>query len=167
MLAKVSVSRLIFATPLYFGVAHIHHFYEFLLTHPDAPLSAAIARSLFQFGYTSVFGFFAAFIFLRTGNLPAVILAHSFCNWMGLPRLWGRVEAPVPLAPPSVKAKEDADIIAPASRKAMPNANDLGLGWTIAYYIVLVVGVALFYMNLWKLTESPHELVDFSGLKSR
>lgn len=47
--------------------------------------------SCFQLLYTSLFGFFAAFVFLRTGNLFAAIAAHTFCNFMGLPRVWGRV----------------------------------------------------------------------------
>jgi len=47
--------------------------------------------SLFQFIYTTLFGWFAAFVFLRTGSLYPAIAAHAFCNWLGLPRFWGRV----------------------------------------------------------------------------
>lgn len=89
LLAKMSPGRIVFLSPLYFGIAHVHHFYEFRLTHPDTPIPAILFRSIFQFGYTTVFGWFAAFLYLRTGSLPAVILVHSFCNWCGLPRLWG------------------------------------------------------------------------------
>lgn len=166
IMAQTSLTKLIFVTPLYFGIAHIHHCYEFILTHPDASPTAAIARSAFQFGYTSIFGFYAAFVFLRTGNLPAVILAHSFCNWMGLPRFWGRIEAPVPLSPPSTKAKEDADVVAPAHQKPMPNAGDSGLGWTVAYYIILITGAVLFSLNFWTLTDSSNKLVDFANVKT-
>nr|ABH09710.1 RCE1-like protein [Talaromyces marneffei] len=110
LLAKMSPGRIVFVSPLYFGIAHIHHFYEFRLTHPDTPIPAILFRSIFQFAYTTVFGWFAAFLYLRTGSLPAVILVHSFCNWCGLPRLWGRVEADVSVGLPQMRAKEDSEI---------------------------------------------------------
>jgi len=34
-----------------------------------------------------VFGWFAAYLLLRSGNLAAPLVAHVFCNWMGLPAL--------------------------------------------------------------------------------
>ena len=110
LMAKISPTRIVFVTPLYFGIAHIHHFYEFLLTHPDFPILPAIIRTLVQFAYTSLFGFFAAFVFLRTGSLFAAIAAHTFCNWMGLPKFWGRigVQAGVPIGPPGSKKSDDA-----------------------------------------------------------
>ncbi|XP_078440763.1 farnesylated protein-converting enzyme 2 isoform X2 [Wolffia australiana] len=39
----------------------------------------------FQLGYTVIFGAYAAFLFLRTGNLICPIVAHILCNMMGLP----------------------------------------------------------------------------------
>lgn len=41
--------------------------------------------SAFQFGYTTIFGVYSAFLFLRTGHLVAPLLAHAFCNHMGFP----------------------------------------------------------------------------------
>lgn len=41
---------------------------------------------VFQLAYTSIFGFHAAFLFLRTGSAVPPILAHIFCNIMGFPR---------------------------------------------------------------------------------
>ncbi|TVU18953.1 hypothetical protein EJB05_35076 [Eragrostis curvula] len=38
-----------------------------------------------QLGYTIIFGWYAAFLFLRTGNLLSPIIAHMFCNMVGLP----------------------------------------------------------------------------------
>ncbi|XP_031499811.1 CAAX prenyl protease 2 isoform X4 [Nymphaea colorata] len=38
-----------------------------------------------QLGYTVMFGWYASFLFLRTGHLIAPIVAHIFCNMMGLP----------------------------------------------------------------------------------
>lgn len=158
LLAQDSTVRLVFITPLYFGIAHIHHCYEFKLTHPDVPILPTLLRTLFQFSYTSLFGFYAAFVFLRTGSLPAVILAHTFCNWMGLPRFWGRIEAPVPIGPPQVGRKDEAaGDRAPAAVRT--KSGRLHIGWTVAYYLVLVTGAYGFYRNLWSLTKSPNALI--------
>src|SRR6202043_2295332 len=91
LLAKSSLLKIIFGTPVIFGLAHIHHFYEFRLTHPRTPLVGALLRTLFQFMYTTIFGAYATFLYIRTGSLLAVILVHAFCSWNGLPRIWGRV----------------------------------------------------------------------------
>ncbi|PYH97507.1 prenyl protein protease [Aspergillus ellipticus CBS 707.79] len=148
LLAKVDPDRIVFVAPLYFGIAHVHHFYEFRLTHPDTPVIAALLRSVFQFGYTTVFGWYATFLYLRTGSLPAVILAHTFCNWCGLPRLWGRVEVGVPFF---VKGKDDSD----------GSNGQLGVGWTVAYYTLLVGGAVSFYYALWPLSDSLNALASF------
>ncbi|KAF3925028.1 hypothetical protein AA313_de0204490 [Arthrobotrys entomopaga] len=86
------VTTLVFFTPLYFGIAHLHHFYEFTLTHPDSSYRFAMIRSVIQFMYTTLFGWFAAWVFLRFGSLWIAIAVHSFCNVMGLPRFWGKLE---------------------------------------------------------------------------
>ena len=142
LLSHLSPTRLILLTPLYFAIAHVHHFYEYSLTHPHTPLLPALVRSLVQFAYTTVFGWYATFIFLRTANLPAVVLAHSYCNWCGLPRLWGRV------------GEDDDD----QGRKPHGQAKRLGIGWTVAYYVLLVVGAVSFRGGLWPLTDSEHAL---------
>ena len=123
---------------------------------------AAVFRSLFQFTYTTLFGWYAAFLYLRTGSLPGVILAHSFCNWMGLPRLWGRVESTqeVFIGPPgpSNLKKEDSnpqkDGAYPAPGTGGLSNPPLGITWTVAYYLLLVAGAYGFWKNLWVLTES-------------
>lgn len=156
ILAQDSRSKLVFVTPLYFGIAHIHHCYEFKLTHPEVPLLPTLLRTLFQFGYTSVFGFYAAFVFLRTGNLPAVILAHSFCNWMGLPRFWGRVEVSTAIGPEAITSKGGA-----ATPNLGVHCSDgrLHVAWTLVYYILLVAGAFAFYTNIWTLTASSNALI--------
>ena len=162
LLAHVSPGRIVFVSPLYFGIAHVHHFYEFRLTHPDTPALAALLRSLFQFGYTTIFGWYATFIYLRTGSLLAVILVHSFCNWCGLPRFWGRVEPGEPLGPSVVRGKEDSE----GSSAAVGNGQ-LHIVWTIIYYALLVVGALAFAQLLWPLSASYNALVSFSAsLKS-
>ncbi|KAL4888494.1 hypothetical protein BDV59DRAFT_188522 [Aspergillus ambiguus] len=155
LLAKLSPGRIVFVAPLYFGIAHVHHFYEFRLTHSDTSVLAALFRSLFQFSYTTIFGWYATFIYLRTGSLFAVILAHTFCNWCGLPRLWGRVEGNVPVGPPFAKGKEDSD------RTPVYAYTQLSMCWSVTYYILLLAGAAGFYYALWPLTVSPHALATF------
>ncbi|KAI9371694.1 hypothetical protein BJX61DRAFT_14552 [Aspergillus egyptiacus] len=157
LLAKVDPGRLVFIAPLYFGIAHVHHLYEFRLTHPDTSILVAVFRSVFQFGYTTVFGWYATFVYLRTGSLLSVILIHAFCNWCGLPRLWGRVEAVVPIGPTLNRGKEDSD------RSLEYSYGQLSVGWSIAYYTLLVLGAFGFYCCLWPLTDSLHGLADFTG----
>jgi prenyl protein peptidase len=156
-MAHLSPTRIVFMTPLYFGIAHVPHLYEFRLTHPETPLVLAIFRTVVQFSYTTVFGWLATFIYLRTGSLPAVILVHSFCNACGLPRLWGRVGQSVPIHRPALRPKRDAD---PATFE--PAYKSLGVKWTVAYYVLLLAGVCAFYVELWPLTESSRQLASFS-----
>ncbi|KAJ9150844.1 CaaX protease [Pleurostoma richardsiae] len=137
--ARTSAARTVFLSPVIFGLAHIHHFYEFRLTHPKVPVFAGILRSVLQFSFTTLFGAYATFLFLRTGSLVAICLVHAFCNSMGLPRLWGHVQ------PGGVERT---------------NAKTKGVfSCTIAYYILLVAGATLWCRNLWSLTESSHALI--------
>jgi prenyl protein peptidase len=124
----------------------------------------ALLRSVFQFTYTSLFGFFAGFVFLRTGNVYSVILAHAFCNWMGLPRLWGRVgvEAGESLGPMDVAKKEDAS---GSSNGVVATNAETHVGWTVAYYVLLVGGALGFYYMLYPLTESSNTLPAFGTTK--
>lgn len=158
LLARVSPGHIVLVAPLYFGVAHVHHFYEFRITHPDTSIIASILRSLFQFSYTTMFGWYATFIYLRTGSLLAVILAHSFCNWCGLPRLWGRVQAGISVSAPLSKGKEDAHVPVVGA-----TSGQLGIGWTIAYYTLLFAGAIGFYYALWPLSQSPYSLASFTA----
>lgn len=41
---------------------------------------------VFQGAFTTVFGWYAAFVFLRTGHLASAYVVHAFCNTMGFPR---------------------------------------------------------------------------------
>ncbi|KZF21294.1 hypothetical protein L228DRAFT_249099 [Xylona heveae TC161] len=161
LLAKVSPGRIVFLTPLYFGIAHIHHFYEYKLTHPYTPLLPALLRSVVQFSYTSIFGFYATFLFLRTGSFPAVVVVHSFCNWCGLPRFWGRVEAGQPIGPPDIKGKDDGENVRTVLTGNLSGQGQLGLEWTIAYYLLLVAGAVGFYFLLWPLTSGERALAYF------
>lgn len=81
--SNVSRFTLIYITPLYFGIAHLHHAYENYIH--DMSLQVLVFTALFQFAYTTLFGWFASFIYLRTGSVWPPLAVHIFCNSMGLP----------------------------------------------------------------------------------
>lgn len=156
LLSETSNVTIIFLAPLVFGLAHVHHFYEFRITHPHTPLIGAVLRSVFQMTYTTLFGGYVTFVYLRTGSLTSVILLHAFCNWRGLPRLWGRLEGPgIVIAPDVGESKKSEDAALPAA------GHGLGLMWTASYYLLLVLGAWGWYESLWTWTESPHALAQF------
>ncbi|KAG0366609.1 hypothetical protein BGZ54_005116 [Gamsiella multidivaricata] len=82
-----SASVMIFGLPLVFGIAHIHHGYEAYAKkgRTRRALMNAALMACFQTAYTTLFGWFATFLFLRTSNLIAPCLCHAFCNMMGFP----------------------------------------------------------------------------------
>ena len=137
-----SLNGVIFLSPMVFGLAHIHHFYEFRITHPETPLIAAITRSVLQLTYTTLFGAYATFLFLRTGSLLSVIAVHTLCNSMGLPRIWGFVE-PYWLSAGTLRGQDSA------------------LKWTVSYYVLLLGGAVLWWQNLFSLTTSTMALARF------
>ncbi|XP_004924603.1 CAAX prenyl protease 2 isoform X2 [Bombyx mandarina] len=73
----------IFTGPLLFGTAHFHHMFEQMKSGYD--FKTALMVSSFQFTYTSLFGAYSAYLFLRTGHFVAPLVAHIFCNHMGFP----------------------------------------------------------------------------------
>lgn len=86
----VSTTRAILIAPLFFGVAHLHHFIENVRQGTPVPRAALI--TLVQLTYTSLFGMYAAFLFVRTGHLLSASLAHMFCNFMGFPDFGGALQ---------------------------------------------------------------------------
>jgi prenyl protein peptidase len=156
LLAHTSPKKIVFVTPLYFGIAHVHHLYEFRLTHPEVPFLPAVVRTVMQFSYTSLFGFFATFLFLRTGSVYTAIAAHTFCNWMGLPRFWGRIgEQQASMARKGSKGSDGVEVEGTTSR-------NLSTIWTTIYYALLIGGAYGFYLSVYPLTMSKHGLVDSS-----
>ena len=188
-------TRIVFVTPLIFGLAHLHHLVEFITSRtPDGrrwpPLGIIIngvLRSTFQFAYTSLFGFFAAFVFLRTGNLLVCIIAHSFCNRMGVPRLWGRVgqfdfnapgepmldlaqgkrcdnDGQVPGSPVKVgnsllQSEEAGNGEVRVAQTTFQLPKSKGVAWTVVYYALIIAGAYGFAKLLWPLTRSDKALV--------
>lgn len=139
ILARTSLTKTIFVSPLVFGLAHVHHLYEFRITHPNVPLPAAILRSVFQLSYTTLFGAYATFVYLRSGSLLAVFGMHVLCNTMGLPRVYGAVMG---------RGGQSGEESVPVARR-----------WSVVYYVLLVVGAVGWYKELWALTESGNALV--------
>jgi prenyl protein peptidase len=160
LLANVAPARIVFVSPLIFGAAHVHHLVDYVRTHtpqksnfpPVSVLATGLLISAIQFTYTSLFGFFAAFVYLRTGNMFASVTAHTFCNFMGLPRVYGRV---------GVGAWPGQGEAAKGDASDKTGFHDAPVTWTAAYYILLVAGAVGFYALLWPLTLSTNALVRF------
>jgi prenyl protein peptidase len=70
--------------PLWFGVAHMHHAIE-KVAKIGMPVKIVLMQTLVQLTYTSVFGYMACLLLLRTGTVIAPITSHMICNFMGLP----------------------------------------------------------------------------------
>lgn len=79
-------SSIIFLSPVFFSLAHLNHFWELYYHQKYEIYRAALIVGL-QLGYTILFGWYASFLFIRTGHLVAPIVAHTFCNIMGLPSM--------------------------------------------------------------------------------
>jgi len=69
--------------PLFFGVGHLHHMYENY--RKQRRILQPLLIACFQFTYTTLFGIYAAFLFVRTGHIIAPCIAHSYCNFIGFP----------------------------------------------------------------------------------
>ncbi|KAI0065973.1 Abi-domain-containing protein [Artomyces pyxidatus] len=88
-LAGASNLLMIFLTPISFGAAHLHHGWETYnkFGRTRQALQRAIVMTLFQFTYTTLFGFHCAYLFLRSSSVFPPMIAHTFCNFMGVPQL--------------------------------------------------------------------------------
>ncbi|RPD60277.1 Abi-domain-containing protein [Lentinus tigrinus ALCF2SS1-7] len=87
-MAGASRKKMIFLSPLWFGIAHLHHAWDTYNRYgrTSSALRIAVMQTLFQLAYTSLFGFHCAFLFLRTGSLLPPTFSHIFCNVMGFPQ---------------------------------------------------------------------------------
>ncbi|CAB4425627.1 unnamed protein product [Rhizophagus irregularis] len=88
-LANFSHAQIIFLSPLVFGIAHVHHAWETYINRGRTAEAAkvAIVISGFQLTYTTLFGWYATFLFVRTGHIIPPFFAHMFCNMMGFPSI--------------------------------------------------------------------------------
>jgi prenyl protein peptidase len=83
--AGMSPPQASLVAPLFFGIAHVHH--AAVRVSKGEGLPAVVLVTVFQFLYTSLFGSYASYAFIRTGSVVAVTACHAYCNWMGLPDL--------------------------------------------------------------------------------
>jgi len=88
-LSGASMLSMIFLSPMTFGAAHIHHAWDIFNRYGRTTAAAkrAIIICLFQFAYTTLFGSYCSFLFIRTGSVFPPLIAHCFCNLMGLPQI--------------------------------------------------------------------------------
>lgn len=82
--AGFSLRFAILVSPLFFGIAHVHHVHR-RIVQDRVPVDQALVATALQLTYTTLFGAFAAFCFVRTSHLIAAIAPHIYCNHMGLP----------------------------------------------------------------------------------
>ncbi|KAF7818780.1 CAAX prenyl protease 2 [Senna tora] len=73
--------------PVFFSLAHLNHFMEIYCKQNFNIIKASMVIGL-QLGYTVIFGSYASFLFIRTGHLIPPLVAHMYCNFMGLPALF-------------------------------------------------------------------------------
>lgn len=74
----------IWASPFVFGLSHVHHMVDMVRFRGFSVAQALTAVAL-QLCYTVMFGWFASFLFVQSGNVLAAVAAHSVCNFFGFP----------------------------------------------------------------------------------
>lgn len=84
----------ILITPVFFGIAHLHHIVE--RYRAGMPVKTICIMSALQVMYTSIFGMYSAYLFARTGHFVAPFVAHAFCNHMGFPDIQEVLNQPQP-----------------------------------------------------------------------
>ena len=75
LLGYYSPQGAVIMSPLFFGIAHFHHMIERIRRGQD--FQTAFFISSFQFAYTTVFGMYSAFLFVRTGHLASCVIGKS------------------------------------------------------------------------------------------
>lgn len=84
LLREASISlpwRLVLCGPVFFTLAHVHHFTKEILANPVRGILLACVTV----SYTGVFGAFCTALLESTGSLAGPIASHIVCNYTGLP----------------------------------------------------------------------------------
>eukprot|EP01029_Cantina_marsupialis_P005400 TRINITY_DN1583_c0_g1_i1.p1 TRINITY_DN1583_c0_g1~~TRINITY_DN1583_c0_g1_i1.p1 ORF type:complete len:340 (-),score=67.85 TRINITY_DN1583_c0_g1_i1:324-1343(-) len=93
--ATQDVVLTIVISPVFFGVAHLHHIFD-MVWNESVGWGQAFQLALFQMGYCMLFGALQAFLFLRTGHAAVMVIMHILCNFFGFPTLsFGDVSSPL------------------------------------------------------------------------
>lgn len=71
--------------PIFFGIAHVHHLIDWYRINDGTSFRHACLSVVIQITYTSTFGLFTGFLFIRTSHFIGLVICHSLCNMMGLP----------------------------------------------------------------------------------
>jgi prenyl protein peptidase len=82
---QVSMTTVCWMTPLFFGLAHVHHAFQMMRSQENP--KRILIQTAFQLLYTTLFGAYASLWYIQTRSIGVVILLHSFCNYMGLPTM--------------------------------------------------------------------------------
>eukprot|EP01026_Neomeris_dumetosa_P072613 TRINITY_DN7399_c0_g1_i3.p2 TRINITY_DN7399_c0_g1~~TRINITY_DN7399_c0_g1_i3.p2 ORF type:complete len:267 (-),score=-5.23 TRINITY_DN7399_c0_g1_i3:94-894(-) len=83
-----TIRACIFIPPIFFGSCHVHHFYDMVYVCQYSAVDA-LQIVAFQFLYTYLFGAYSGLVLIKTKSLLACVVAHSLCNFLGLPSLNG------------------------------------------------------------------------------
>jgi prenyl protein peptidase len=83
--AGLTTATVVLVAPLFFAFAHAHH--AFVKLQQGESRASVLLQTAFQTTYTTLFGSYASFVYLKQRSVVAVTLCHSFCNAMGLPDL--------------------------------------------------------------------------------
>lgn len=139
---KSHLTTMLVQPSMFFSIAHIHHAYEATLVGNFSIISIVL-NTMFQMLYTTLFGAFTNFVYLKTGgNLWACILAHTLCNLLGFPN-------------GSATYEHFTVIRTPSSLRLQQLVNY----WNKIYYILLLMGILFFKDYLFVLVNSPDQLI--------
>lgn len=86
LLPVCSIRNFILYSPMFFGIAHIHHGIE-LYYYRHIDLKMVLVTVVCQFAYTTLFGILANHVFIEYGTVWCPIVIHCVCNLIGFPDL--------------------------------------------------------------------------------
>jgi prenyl protein peptidase len=94
--AGFSSPVILFGTPLFFGLAHVHHGVSRWQSAPRE-LQNIVLSTMFQVLYTMLFGALMMDVLVKTENVVTAMLIHSFCNLNGFPNFvfWKNENIPI------------------------------------------------------------------------
>lgn len=135
----VTYKAILLLPPLFFGLAHLHHAWEMSTVGIYSNVQIAIT-TLIQMTYTTLFGVFTNFVYLRTGqNFWCCFAIHAFANYMGLPKMSALCE--------------QFDLNRSTGFRSL-----VSKFWKWGYVAMLLIGLVKFKGNMWELTDSRHAI---------